>query len=124
MKEYVAYFVYSEPEYQSDKTLGLRRILEDEWLGVYHCYCELVNPKYAEWNEEFNKMGLDMNQYNDFIRERQKPLVKQAAMKYGFFLDYDVDEECQLTATLLDAVCRLLNVPKTRMDLYIKEKES
>lgn len=93
----------------------LKSAIEYGYVGIYNIFCELVNPMYEKWNDQYEgpNDGFDENDrinpnsvYNSYIREKQMSLVEKfinpAMAKSDAFKKFFIGPECDLRAELLD----------------------
>ena len=74
--EYTVKFVYhGKLKEVVEANAFIAKEIEKVYFALYNEFIKMVNPKYAEWNEEFNKMYPNhdgySDEYNRFIKQKQ-----------------------------------------------------
>lgn len=94
------HFTYDKevPEYQKE-------YLEKLFMALRNEVVDLLNPNYEKWNSEYEKEvnGVDDMEYNGYIREKQRSVLKGFNKKYEAMRDVmylDSDEYADIIGVI------------------------
>lgn len=106
---------------------ALKKGMEAELTKFYNEYAEKSNEVIENWNNEFNELNptyfednkgkdiWDLIDYNDFIRNKEKQLIKELKFnERAKLMNFDIGEELNLFGSLkLD--------PSKKIQFFLKE---
>ena len=88
----------------------MRTMVTNEFVERRNYACDLLNPCYDKWNEEFDKLYPDLDgttdEYGKFITNKQDEILKQVN-KRRFGLNLTTIDSMKETGDYGDLICRL-----------------
>lgn len=93
----------------------MRTMVTNEFIERRNYACDLLNPCYDKWNEEFDKLYPDLDgttdEYGKFITNKQDEILKQVN-KRRFGLNLTTIDSMKEPGDYGDLICRLRFNPK------------
>lgn len=72
----------------------IQNIMFWEFMRLRPYACEALNPHFAKWNSEYDKLRDFRVDYTKFICKKQREVLKQVNKEhFSWFIRLDVDEE-------------------------------
>lgn len=87
-------------EYDKEVPVLMQKLYQDLFMIERNMAIEELNPNYEIWNKEFDESGLDRDQYNGFMRDKQREILMAFNERHYPYtqgrLVLDSDDECDI----------------------------